>query len=207
VSSAETKPKGNRSIEGRLHYSVGHRTRIEILAALNERSYACSELSQIIGQPLSAVTHHVEELLKAGAIELGKVEHVRNVDRHYYRAIAIPFYGDAEMMAKTPEERQDIYGLILQAAMAEALASFWAGKITNDPRVVMAWDWLNVDGQGREEIATELAESWERLKAIEANAAHRRIESGDEPVSMIVTTLGYERSRSSPQSPLSLCKA
>jgi DNA-binding transcriptional ArsR family regulator len=206
VAREETKAQRSRGIEGRLHYSVGHRIRTEILAALNERSYTCAELRQILGQPLSTVTHHVEELLKASAIEIGKVEHVRNIERYYYRAVSVPFFSDEEMSTKTPEERHDIYGLILQASMAEAIASFWAGKITDDPRVVMAWNWFNVDSQGREEIATELAESWERLRSIEAAAVNRRADSGEESVSMIVTSLGYERSRSSPQPPFRLRK-
>ena len=173
-----------------------------MLAALNERSYASAELARIVRLPLSTVTHHVEELLDAGSIEIGKSEKVGNLTRNFYRAVEVPFFTDEDMAAKTPEERHEIYGLILQASMAEALASFWAGKITADPRVVMAWNWFNVDAQGREEIAAELAESWERLQTIEAESTSRRVKSGEPSVSMIVTSFGYERSRTSPQSPL-----
>jgi hypothetical protein len=120
---------------------------------------------------------------------------VRNVVQNFYRAVEIPFYTDEEMAAKTPEERQEIYGLILQASMAEALAAFWAGKITSDPRVILAWCWFNVDRQGRAEIADEQAESWERIRDIEARATSRRAESGEDAVSIIVTSFGYERSR------------
>lgn len=203
MASAPTKIQGDRGVEDRLHYSVGHRVRIEVLAALNERSYPSAELARIVRQPLSTVTHHVEELLNAGSIEVAKTEKAGNVSRNFYRAVDVPFFNDAEMAAKTAEERHEIYGLILQASMAEALASFWAGKITSDPRVVMAWNWFNVDARGREEIATELAESWDRLRAIEVEAASRCAESGEASVSMIVTSFGYERSRSSPQPPFS----
>jgi DNA-binding transcriptional ArsR family regulator len=206
VANTVTRPERDRSVEERLHYSVGHRIRIEVLAALNERSYTRAQLARIVRQPLSTAEYHIEELLKAGAIEIAKTEQLGNVSRHFYRAIKVPFYSDEEMAAKTPKERHEVYGLILQASMAEALASFWAGKISSDPRVVMAWDWFNVDAQGRRDIADELARSWGRLAEIEVESAKRRIQSGEEAVTMIVNSFGYERSRSSPQLPLATGK-
>jgi hypothetical protein len=85
--------------------------------------------------------------------------------------------------------------------MAEALASFWAGKITADPRAVLAWRWFNVDSQGRADIADEQARSWERIKEIEAESTTRRATSGEDAQSIIVSSLGYERSRTSPHPP------
>lgn len=202
MSKTQTKSGKDRSIEERVSYAVGHRVRIEVLAALNERSYSAADLARIVHQPLSTVTHHVEELLKSGSIEVARTQQIRNVSQNFYRAVEVPFFSDEQMTAKTPEERQEIYGLILQASMAEALASFWAGKITEDPRVMMAWNWLNVDEQGREEIANELAELWSRVEQIEARSVARRVQSGEEAQSIVVTTFGYPRSRTSPQSPL-----
>jgi DNA-binding transcriptional ArsR family regulator len=207
LPNTQTKPGKDRTVEERVSYAVGHRVRIEVLAALNERSYSAADLAKIVHQPLSTVTHHVEELLKSGSIEVAKTQQVRNISQNFYRAVEIPFFNDEDMAAKTPEERQEIYGLILQASLAEALASFWAGKITADPRVVMAWNWFNVDEEGREEIAEELAESWLRVQQIEARSVARRAESGEEAQSIIVTTFGYERSRTSPQPPLTSGKS
>jgi DNA-binding transcriptional ArsR family regulator len=189
--------QGSRSIEEAVCYAVGHQIRIEVLAVLNEGTRSPDELSRIIHQPLSKVTHHVKELLESGSIELAKTRRVRNTTQHFYRAVEIPFFSDEEMAAKQPEERQMIYGLILQAIMAESLASFWAGKITSDPRTWLSWRWFNVDAQGRDEIADELADSWERVQEIEARSAARRAKSGEEAASIIVATLGFERNRTS----------
>lgn len=194
----QAKPAKDRSIEEAVSYAVGNRIRVEVLAALNERSYSAAELARIVHQPLSTVTHHIEELLKSRSIEIGKTEQVRNITQNFYRAVEIPFFTDEEMEAMTPESRQEVYGLILQSALAEALASFWQGKITDDPRSVVVWRWYNVDEEGRNAIADEQAQSWERMQEIEAKATARRVKSGEESRSILVTSLGYERGRNAP---------
>ncbi|MGE5527461.1 MAG: ArsR family transcriptional regulator [Methanosarcina sp.] len=185
----------NRPVEEAVSYAVGHRIRIEVLAALNEGVATTSQLSKLVHQPLSTITHHIEELLKAGSIEIARTEQIRNVTQNYYRAVEIPFMTDEDMAALAPDARQEIYGVILQAIMAEALASLWAGKITEDPRAWLSWRWFNVDAQGRQDIADEQARSWQRLQEIEAESTTRRAHTGEEAVSIIVSLLGHERCR------------
>ncbi len=187
-----------RTIEDATNYAFAHRIRIEILCVLNERAYCSQELARVIRQPLSTITHHIEELLKAGSIEIARTKQVRNLTQNFYRAVEIPFLTDEEMEAISNEERQEIYGLILQASIAEALAAFSAGKISGDPRTVLAWRWFNVDDQGRREIADEQARSWQRVTEIEAQSVTRRSQSGEKSTSVIVTSFGYERRRTSP---------
>lgn len=201
LPNTTAKPSKDRTIEEAVSYAVAHRIRIEVLCVLNERSYSAQELARVVHQPLSTVTHHVEELLRSGSIEVAETRQVRNITQNFYRAVEIPFLSDEEMEAQSAETRQEIYGLILQASMAEALASFSAGKISADPRVVLAWRWFNVDAQGRRDIADEQAKSWERVTEIEAESTARRAVSEEEPTSIIVTSLGYERSRTSPIPP------
>jgi DNA-binding transcriptional ArsR family regulator len=200
VEKTTTKAKG-RSVEEAVSYAVGHRIRIEVLAALNEGTHNPDELARIVRQPLSKVGHHIKELVESGSIELARTEQVRNTTQHFYRAVEVAFHSDEEHAALSPEERQATYGVILQAIMAESLASFWAGKMIDDPRVWLSWRWFNVDAQGRDEIADEQAESWERVQAIEARSAARRADSGEDATSIIVSSLGYERSRTSPSPP------
>jgi DNA-binding transcriptional ArsR family regulator len=187
----------SRSLEEAVSYAVGHRVRVEILAILNEGTYSPDQLARMVQQPLSKVTHHIRELLDSRSIEIARVEGVqnRNVSQKFYRAVRTTFMSDEEMAALTREDRQELYGMALQSCMAEGLAALWAGKFADDPRVWLAWCWFNVDSEGREEIADELEASWQRLGNIEAKATSRRAESGEEAVSILVNTLGYERSR------------
>lgn len=193
--------RGSRSTEEALSYAVGHRIRIEVLCLLNEATRTPNELARLTGQPLSKVTHHINELVESKSIELARTEPVRNTTQHFYRAAEIPFLSDEEVSALPPKARQEITGLILQATMAEALAAFWAGKMLGDPRVWLSWRWFNVDEQGRTEIADEQADSWSRMQAIEARSATRVATSGEESVSVIVSAQSYVRSRTSPTPP------
>ena len=186
-----------RNIEDAVAYAVAHRIRVEILGYLHEGARSPSELAKVTGHPLSKVEHHINEMLSSHSIELARVEARRNTNEHFYRAVELPYFNDAEMWAMPAEVRQEIYGLILQSSMAEAQAAFRAGKMCDDPRVWMAWRWFNLDAQGRDDLAEELARSWKRVQEIEAQSTDRRADSGETAVSVVVCTQGFERCRSS----------
>jgi DNA-binding transcriptional ArsR family regulator len=185
-----------REIEDAVSYAVGNGVRVDILCYLNEKPRSPSELASLLGIRHSKLEHHIKELLASGSIELAYVERGGgNTRENFYRAVEIPFYTDEEMWAMPFEMRQEIYGLILQSSVAEALAAFRAGKVSNDPRVCMAWRWFNLDAQGRRDLADENARSWDRMMEIEAESADRRVESGEAGVSIIVSLLAHERAR------------
>jgi DNA-binding transcriptional ArsR family regulator len=195
--------KGARGIEDSVSYAVGHRIRIEILAALHEGPASADGLAKIVRRPLSTVTHHIEELLKDGSIEIAKTVTIRgNITQNYYMVVELPEFSDEEIAAMSPDERQALAALIVQAATAEALASLWAGKMTHDPRVFLAWNRINLDRQGRGDFADEQIRSWGRIKEIECESANRLVESGEEGVTYVVTSFGYERNRRSAPAPL-----
>ncbi len=178
-----------------MSYAVGHRIRIEVLGILNEGPRSPSELAKLTRQPLTTISHHIKELVDSGCIELARVEKVRNADQHFYRAVQLPFITDDEADLLPPEVKQEYAAVILQAIMAEGLGALWAGKMSHDPTVRMMWRWFNLDAQGRQELADEQRESWERVVEIEARSTARRVESGEEATSMVVTAMGFERAR------------
>lgn len=197
--------RGSRGVEDSVSYAVGHRIRIEILAALHEGPESADSLAKIVGRTLSIVTYHIEELLKDGSIEVAFSKQIRaNMTQHFYRMVELPEFSEEEIAAMTPEERQALAALILQATTAEALASLWAGKLHTDPRVKLIWDRLPLDEQGREDLADEQAESWGRIRGIAGDAANRMAESGEKGVTYVVHIFGYERSRSTAPAPLGL---
>ena len=51
----------------------------------------------------------------------------------------------------------------------------------------------------REDIMAEQARSWDRVQEIEVESTNRRVKSGEDATSIIVTQLGYERARKGPQ--------
>jgi DNA-binding transcriptional ArsR family regulator len=194
--------EGGRSVEEAVSYAVGHRLRIEILAALHEGPASPKQLAKVVRQPLSNTTHHIEELFKSGSIDIAYTEQVGNITQNYYCMVKLPFYSDEEIAAMTKDERQVLAGIILQAVTAEALASLWAGKLHSDPRVMLAWNRIRLDDQGRDDLADEQARSWERMMEIEAESTNRRAVSGDPGTTYVITSLGYERSRTEAPEPV-----
>ncbi len=201
-AAAALQGRKGRSVEEAVSYAVGHRIRIEVLAALHEGPASTKDLAKIVRQPLSNLTHHVEELLASGSIEIARTETVGNISQNFYCVVKLPLYSSEDFAAMTAEERQATLGLILQATMAEAMASLWAGKLHSDPRVMLAWNRINLDAQGRSDLADEQDRSWERMQEIEAESATRRTESGEAGTTYIVTSFGYERSRTSAPPPV-----
>jgi DNA-binding transcriptional ArsR family regulator len=199
-TTARRAGQRKKKIEEVVTYAWGHRTRVYILIVLNEGTFTPGQIAHIIDEPLNNVSNHVRELLDAGSIELVKTEQVRNATLHYYRAVEMPYYSDEEVAAMTPEQRQMTAGLAIQSMVAEVMAGLWAGKMQHDPRLWLAWDWFNVDAQGREEIADEQERSWERFREIEIDAINRCAKSGEESVSILVSQTGFERARKGPTS-------
>ncbi len=192
----------DRSVEESVSFALAHRIRIELLAALHEGPASAKELANTLRQPLSTVDHHIKELLKDGSIEIVGTKKIGNLVQHFYCMVKLPYYSDEDVAAMTPDERQALAGLILQASMAEAMASLWAGKLHSDPRVMLAWNRINLDRQGRDDLADEQARSWARLHEIETEAANRLAETREPGVTFVITSLGYERSRTSAPAPV-----
>ena len=198
---------GERGIEETVSYAVGHRVRIEILAALHEGPESAAGLAKVVRQSLSTVKHHIEELLADGSIEVAWSKPIRtNMTQNFYRVLKLPEFSKEEVEEMSPEERQALFALIVQATTAEIMASLWAGKMIHDPDIVIAWNWLNLDEQGRKDVAEEQNESWERVKGIAGESANRMAESKEKGTTYIVTMFGYERCRPSAPLPLSVGK-
>jgi DNA-binding transcriptional ArsR family regulator len=195
---------GERGIEETVSYAVGHRIRIEVLAALHEGPESAADLAKIVRQPLSTVTHHIEQLLVDGSIEVAWVKPIRtNMTQNFYRVVELPEFTREDIEEMAPEERQALYALIVQAATAEAMASLWAGRMIDDPHIVLAWNRYNLDERGREAVTDEQNESWERIKNIAGDSANRMAESREKGVTYVVTSFGYARCRTTAPPPLS----
>lgn len=195
--------QGKRSVAAAVTYAITHQARAEIRTILNEGPRSHDELVRLIHRRAAKnVAHHLREMLADGSIGLAYVKRARNTLEHYYRAVEIPFYSDEEIAAMRPEAREAIAGVILEAALAEAMTALGAGKMVNDRRVWLSWRWFNVDAQGREDIADDQARHWERVREIEVESLGRCARSEEPTKSIIVTSLGYERFRFSSGTPM-----
>jgi DNA-binding transcriptional ArsR family regulator len=201
TTALERRGRG-REVPDAVSYAVGHRIRVELLAALHDLgSASANELARIVHHPLSTVTHHISELLKSGSILVERTEKVRSVEQRFYSAINPMLVTDEELEAMPEDERQAVVGATLQALVAESLCSLWAGSLTSDPRLFLCWNWFNVDAQGRADIAEEQLRSWRRIREIERESAKRCAESGEERTSVLVSSTSCKRARTAERPP------
>lgn len=190
-----------KSVEERVGTALGHRIRVEILALLNEGVRTADELAGSIGESRQTVHHHLKVLLREKSIEIARIERRRNANLYFYRAIDMASFNGEAWMATPSAEREAIAGLIVQHCTAEIIGALGSGKLSNDPMVVLAWNWFNLDEQGRRELSQEQERLWERAQEIEAESANRRAATGEEAATYIVAQWGFERARKAPETP------
>jgi DNA-binding transcriptional ArsR family regulator len=183
-----------KKIEEVVSYALGHRTRVEILIALNEELFTAQGLADRLGQSPSNIGNHLQRMLEDGSIEVGKEERRGNVTQYWYKAREIPVYTPEDAEAMTPLERQVTVGAIVQSGLAEVLAALSAGTLS-DPQSILYWDWYNLDAEGQKEADVESHRYLERLREIEAASTNRRAKSGDEGTSMLVKLAFFRRAR------------
>lgn len=196
--------QAGKSVEERVAYALGHRTRLLVLTFLIEGTYTIRQIAGLIGETRDNVKHHIKEMLDADLIELAKEEEVgKGAKEFYYRAVALPRHSGAEDVEEmTTEELQRIVGVTITHLVAEVLASFSAGKMVEDPRRLwLGWRWFNLDAQGRDDLAQEQEQWWERVREIECEATNRRAKSGEDAKSVIVAIMGFLRERTAPEPP------
>jgi DNA-binding transcriptional ArsR family regulator len=191
--------QSGKKIEERIAYALGHRVRIAILRRLiSEGPQTADEIAEVIGESRQNVHHHLRELLDGGLIEISKVEKRRNADLHYYCALEQGTFDRETLEGITAEQQREIAGMVVQHALAELMAALATGKLSDDPRVCLMWNWLHLDPQGREALHREQEEFWKRIEAIEAEAMGRSAETGEPTTSYIVSQWGFERAEIGP---------
>ena len=196
TTAAKRRPSKRREIGDAVSYAIGHVTRIQILALLNEGVRTQMEIARELGLTQSIVQHHIAELLRSNSIEEVNSRPVRNLVEHRYRALKKGEYSVEEYRQMDEETRKATIGLTLQNSIAEHLAAFAAEKMRgDDPNVVLFWDWFNVDEEGCAEVTAELEASWRRLQEIEARSMDRRTRSKEEAQSVVVSSIGHPRVR------------
>jgi len=192
MKEQKKRPKTLEETQG---FAVAHWIRIEALTVLNERVASPNEIGRRIGVGLNQVGHHIKELREAACIDLVRIEPRGGSAEHFYRAIKRPEISDEEWAVLPDEARREIVAAVFRNLTAEGLSSIRAGKMSADRYLCLSWKAVNVDEQGKREIADEQQESMERQLRIEEKATNRMAKSGEKGTSTIIATLSFPRSR------------
>jgi DNA-binding transcriptional ArsR family regulator len=192
--SAERK----RPAEEAVSYAIGNGTRIDVLAILAEGVHSPSEIAKILGLDTRLVGNHIRELFACGCIESAGTRQVRNFTQHFYRALSVPHISDEAYREMPTEARREVIGVLVQAIVAETLASFRAGKLEADDEVCLMWDCVSLDATGKQQLNKEMQEHFDRILEIQDEAAKRLAKSEETGTTTFVSLTAFERSRPGP---------
>jgi DNA-binding transcriptional ArsR family regulator len=172
------KPQSDIS-DPRIIKALTHPLRIQILAALDERTASPSELADELKAPLGNVSYHVRQLAALGLIKLVKRTPRRGAIEHHYKAIGRPQITD-DAWAGTPATVKDaVVGAALGDVGTAVTAAAAAGGFSrNDSHLTRTQ--LKLDDRGFKEIDKELNATLKRIEKIADDAGKRIVKGGDD---------------------------
>ena len=180
-------------------HAVAHRLRVDILTVLHDGPASQKELSAQLHEPLSNITHHINELSDANAIEVAFTKKVGNVEQNYWRAVTTScFWSPDDLAALTIEEHEVLSRIIVQSITAEMLAALRAGHLAGDPYAATAWDRVWLDERGYRDLNEATGTFLARMYDAAAESATRAAETGEQLKSYVGAVMAFRRSRTEP---------
>jgi DNA-binding transcriptional ArsR family regulator len=164
-----------------IQFALGHPIRVATLAILAEGpSKSPKEIAALLGEGVQVVGNHARALRDRGCIEVARTRRVRNANQPYYRL---------------PEHPTNALGLLIQAIAVELMGALRARTLESDDDLVAAFAYIELDKQGRRDLARGLERHQERVREIGATAERRLAASGGEGVATVITSMAFERCR------------
>lgn len=176
----------------RLIEALGHPVREHILAVLNERVASASEIGEELGADVSSFYHHVEELEKSGCIERVKSTRKRGALEHFFQARTSVFFSDEAWRQIPATMRADLVTRFIQAIIDDVTAALRSGTLTRRGDEHVSWTRGGFDEAGWAEATELMAQTLDRLTAIQEESAARLAEGGGDRVSGTVGILAFE---------------
>jgi DNA-binding transcriptional ArsR family regulator len=183
------KPQSDIS-DPRIIKALTHPLRIQILAALDERTASPSELADELKAPLGNVSYHVRQLAALGLIKLVKRTPRRGAIEHHYKAVGRPQISDDAWAGTPPTVKDAVVGAALGELGSAVTAAAAAGGFSRaDAHLNRAQ--VTVDERGWKDIDKELNATVARVQKIVDDSAKRLAKVGQdgEQSATVVTML------------------
>jgi DNA-binding transcriptional ArsR family regulator len=170
------KPQSDIS-DPRIIKALTHPLRIQILAALDERTASPSELADELKAPLGNVSYHVRQLAGLGLIKLVKRTPRRGAIEHHYKAVGRAQITD-DAWAGTPATVKDaVVGAALGDVGSAVTAAAAAGGFSR-PDSHLTRTQVKLDERAWKELDKELNATLKRVQKI-ADDAGKRLTKAD----------------------------
>lgn len=171
-NSGATNPE---FLSPRLAAAMSHPTRVHAMIILRERVASPRQIAAEIGERLSNVTYHLNQLRQLGCIELVRTERVRGgrVLERFYRATRRLYFDEAAWLALSEKERLDLVGVALRMIAGDITGAMEAGTIFDDDGSHLSRNAMLVDAEGWREVTGVIERATAELIEIEASVAER----------------------------------
>jgi DNA-binding transcriptional ArsR family regulator len=171
------KPQSDIS-DPRIIKALTHPLRIQILAALDERTASPSELADELGAPLGNVSYHVRQLAGLGLIKLVKRTPRRGAIEHHYKAVGRPQMSDGAWAGTPATVKDAVVGAAL-GDLGTAVSSAAAAGGFSRPDAHLTRTQVTLDERGWKDLDTELNATLARVQKIADASAKRLAKAGD----------------------------
>lgn len=172
--------------------ALGHPVREHILAVFNERIASGSEIGEELGIDVSSFYHHIEELEKLGCIERVDSQQRRGAVEHFFQAKQTVFLDDAAWRELPASIRADIAASFVQLMFDDAATALEKGILSPNADEHVTWMPAYFDRRGWGEITDLLAETLERVIAIQKESATRLAHNKADAISASISILAFE---------------
>jgi DNA-binding transcriptional ArsR family regulator len=185
------KPQSDIS-DPRIIKALTHPLRIQILAALDERTASPSELADELGAPLGNVSYHVRQLAGLGLIKLVKRTPRRGAIEHHYKAVGRPQISDDAWAGTSATVKDAVVGAAL-GDVGSAVTSAAASGGFSRPDAHLTRTQVTVDERGWKDLDKELNATLARMEKITADSAKRLAKAdgdGGQPATVVMMLFG-----------------
>jgi DNA-binding transcriptional ArsR family regulator len=185
------KPQSDIS-DPRIIKALTHPLRIQILAALDERTASPSELADELGAPLGNVSYHVRQLAGLGLIKLVKRTPRRGAIEHHYKAVGRPQMSESAWAGTPATVKDAVVGSAL-GDLGSAVSSAAAAGGFSRPDSHLTRTQVTLDARGWKDLDNELNATLARVQKIADASAKRLAKAGEEaadPATVVMMLFG-----------------
>jgi DNA-binding transcriptional ArsR family regulator len=178
-----TKTERRKASENRIK-AMSHPLRAAVLRILSERTSSPAEMARELGEELSNVSYHTKQLVEFECAELVSTRPVRGALEHFYRATERHLIDVDQWDDLDPVMAEHLLCEIQQKMLDDFVASMRAKVFDADSHHHLTRTPMVLDEQGLEETLEAHERVRLELVEIEARAAARMVESGEQGVNV-----------------------
>ncbi len=184
--------KARRLVDPRFATALGHPLRVHILGVIAQRKLSPVEVARECDLSTSEVAYHFKVLRECDAIELVEEVPRRGAVEHIHRGTERALFDDAEWKRMPKSIQGGATAVTLSDLSENMFGALEAGTFDAREDRVLIWSLGRLDETAWRRLVEFGKEAWEEVTEIEADAATRLAESGEEGFQVGFVVSAYE---------------